>query len=164
MVLGGDVGEDMGTGGGKMDKKIYTVRKYREGKWWMIEIPEIEGLTQTRDPSKIEAMARSYIAVDQGLEPSDIRLAWFTVDPLAKLIWETSRKDEGTISAMGADIIAAAIRDWLLSDERVEAGAMAFYEQFDSNPCHRRLWPAPEQHIPWWLKNARAVLESALGE
>lgn len=41
---------------------------------------------------------------------------------LARIIWDTSRADEGTISATGADIVAKAIldSDWL-SQERANA-------------------------------------------
>lgn len=56
------------------------------------------------------------------------------VDALAELIWTASRADEGTISATGADHLAAVIRDWLLSDETVERAAHALFadEQCDS--------------------------------
>lgn len=41
----------------------YTVRVAREGKWWMIRVPDIDGLTQARRLSEVEDMARSLIAV-----------------------------------------------------------------------------------------------------
>lgn len=39
------------------------------------------------------------------------------VDEMAALIWETSRRDEGTISATGAKHVAQALRAHLLGDE-----------------------------------------------
>ena len=54
--------------------KTYEIRVYRDGKWWMIEIPGIDGLTQARRLSEVEDMARSYIAVDQDVVPSEIEL------------------------------------------------------------------------------------------
>lgn len=39
----------------------YTVRVTRDGKWWMVAIPEIDGLTQARDQREVEVMARDYI-------------------------------------------------------------------------------------------------------
>lgn len=53
----------------------YTVDVTRDGKWWMISIPTIDGLTQARRLSDIEAEARSYIVVDQDIEPSTVRIA-----------------------------------------------------------------------------------------
>ncbi|MBN0040206.1 hypothetical protein JN535_08505 [Cellulosimicrobium cellulans] len=38
------------------------------------------------------------------------------VDEMAALIWETSRRDEGTISATGAKHVAQALRAHLLGD------------------------------------------------
>jgi hypothetical protein len=52
----------------------YDIKVYRDGKWWMIEIPEIDGLTQARRLAEVEDMARSFIAVDQDLAPSEIQL------------------------------------------------------------------------------------------
>jgi len=54
--------------------KTYEIRVYRDGKWWMVEIPEIDGLTQARRLSEVEDMARSFIAVDQDVAPSEIQL------------------------------------------------------------------------------------------
>jgi tetrahydromethanopterin S-methyltransferase subunit G len=44
----------------------------REGRWWMIEIPAVDGLTQARRLSEVEEMARSYIVVDRDLPPSAV--------------------------------------------------------------------------------------------
>lgn len=57
-----------------MTIKTFEVKVYRDGKWWMIEIPEIDGLTQARRLGEVEEMARSFIAVDQDLAPSAIAL------------------------------------------------------------------------------------------
>jgi hypothetical protein len=35
----------------------------RDGRWWMIRIPELDSLTQARWPGEIRRMARDYIAV-----------------------------------------------------------------------------------------------------
>lgn len=54
--------------------RTFGLKVYRDGKWWMIEIPEIDGLTQARRLGEVEDMARSFIAVDQDLAPSEIEL------------------------------------------------------------------------------------------
>jgi hypothetical protein len=41
----------------------YTVRVTREGKWWMIRVPDIDGLTQARRLAEVDDMARSLIAM-----------------------------------------------------------------------------------------------------
>src|SRR5690242_16479877 len=43
--------------------RIYMVTVTREGKWWMVHIPELDGLTQARNLGEVEAQARDYIAV-----------------------------------------------------------------------------------------------------
>lgn len=44
-------------------KKAYEVTINREGKWWMVSIPEIDGLTQARTVKEAHDMAREFIAV-----------------------------------------------------------------------------------------------------
>ncbi|CAD5138797.1 MULTISPECIES: HicB family toxin-antitoxin system [unclassified Microbacterium] len=43
--------------------KSYEVIVSREGKWWMVAIPEIDGLTQARTIKEAHQMAKEYIAV-----------------------------------------------------------------------------------------------------
>lgn len=57
-----------------MTMRTFELKVYRDGRWWMIEIPEIDGLTQARRLGEVEDMARSFIAVDQDLAPSEIEL------------------------------------------------------------------------------------------
>ncbi|WP_457149766.1 HicB family toxin-antitoxin system [Mycobacteroides abscessus] len=52
--------------------KTYNINVVRDGKWWMVEIPEIDGLTQARRISEIEDMARSFIAVDTNTPISEV--------------------------------------------------------------------------------------------
>ena len=56
--------------------KSYDATVTREGKWWMVAIPEIDGLTQARRLSEAEEMAREYVAVtlDLPLDSVSIRL------------------------------------------------------------------------------------------
>lgn len=43
--------------------KTYEVTVERDGRWWMVAIPELDGLTQARRLDEVEQMAREYIAV-----------------------------------------------------------------------------------------------------
>ncbi|MDQ0614420.1 hypothetical protein QF046_002061 [Microbacterium sp. W4I4] len=44
---------------------FYEATAAREGKWWMVSIPAVDGLTQARRLSEAAEMAREYIAVSQ---------------------------------------------------------------------------------------------------
>ncbi|WP_345761298.1 hypothetical protein [Diaminobutyricibacter sp. McL0608] len=50
--------------------KRYDVTVTREGKWWMVAIPEIGGLTQARRLSEAAQMASDYVAatLDRGAD------------------------------------------------------------------------------------------------
>ena len=41
----------------------YKIEVTRDGRWWMIRIPEIDGLTQARRLSEVDYMARDYLAL-----------------------------------------------------------------------------------------------------
>ncbi len=59
----------------------YKVEVTRDGRWWMIHVPEIDGLTQARRIGEIEDMARSLIAIstDTLLTEVGVRIASITV-------------------------------------------------------------------------------------
>lgn len=54
----------------------YEATVVRDGKWWMVSIPAIDGLTQARRLSEATAMAREYVsaAADVPLESVSINL------------------------------------------------------------------------------------------
>ena len=52
----------------------FKIEVIREGRWWMIHIPEIEGLTQARRLSEAETMAREYIALAKGIPVDNISI------------------------------------------------------------------------------------------
>jgi hypothetical protein len=41
----------------------YKIEVTRDGRWWMIRIPDVGGLTQARRLSEVEYMARDYLAL-----------------------------------------------------------------------------------------------------
>ena len=51
---------------------MYTAEVTRDGRWWMIEVPEINELTQARRLSEIELMAREVIAVALGVPVGEV--------------------------------------------------------------------------------------------
>jgi hypothetical protein len=55
--------------------KTYGVRVARDGKWWMVRVPEIDGLTQARRLSEVEDMARSLIAITLDVPAGEIDLS-----------------------------------------------------------------------------------------
>jgi hypothetical protein len=52
----------------------FKIEITREGRWWMISVPEIDGLTQARRLSEAEKMAREYIALDRGIPVDQIKI------------------------------------------------------------------------------------------
>ncbi|MDO3100495.1 hypothetical protein P5V86_14325 [Mycobacteroides abscessus subsp. abscessus] len=50
----------------------YDIQVTRDGKWWMINVPAIDQLTQARHEGEIEEMARDLIAVHQDIPIEDV--------------------------------------------------------------------------------------------
>ena len=50
----------------------YQVVITRDGRWWMISVPEIDGLTQARRLADVEQMARELIAVTLDVRLSEV--------------------------------------------------------------------------------------------
>lgn len=58
----------------------YNVIVTREGKWWMVHIPEIDGLTQARRLEEAPKMAREYIAVTLDLPQGQVSVSVSVID------------------------------------------------------------------------------------
>ena len=52
--------------------RIYKVKVHRDGRWWMVAVPEIDQITQTRRLADVETMARSLIAVSTDAPITDV--------------------------------------------------------------------------------------------
>src|SRR5271155_498458 len=52
----------------------YKVEITREGRWWMVHIPEIAGPPQARRLSEAPTMAREFIALDRGIPLKEINV------------------------------------------------------------------------------------------
>ncbi len=55
-------------------KREYKIEVMRDGRWWMVHIPEIDGLTQARRLGEAETMARDYIALHVGVPIDRIKV------------------------------------------------------------------------------------------
>ncbi len=62
----------------------YSATVTREGKWWMVRIPEISGLTQARRLGEAQLMAQQYIAVTLDLPRESVSVD-LTVEPLGTI-------------------------------------------------------------------------------
>jgi predicted RNase H-like HicB family nuclease len=62
----------------------YDVTVTRDGRWWMVEIPELDGLTQARRLSEVEHMARDYIATWLDVALSTVKLGTVHIQVGAK--------------------------------------------------------------------------------
>ena len=58
----------------------YKVEVTREGRWWMINVPEIDQLTQARRITEIVPMAESLIAVSTDQPLTDITVRVVSID------------------------------------------------------------------------------------
>ncbi len=86
----------------------YDINVYRDGRWWMVEIPALDGLTQARRVGEVEEMARSYIAA--------------TLDvPLSEVEVEVSSVKVGEVDALA---IAEHVRELRAKADAAEADAV----------------------------------------
>jgi predicted RNase H-like HicB family nuclease len=55
---------------------IYKAFASRDGKYWLVHIPELDQYTQARTLAEAEPMARELIALLQGVSEDSIHLEW----------------------------------------------------------------------------------------
>ena len=86
----------------------YTANVTRDGKWWMITVPGIDGLTQARRLGEAELMAREYIAGMTDAELDDVTVdLTITIDHLdAGARAEQIRAERQQAAALEARILA----------------------------------------------------------
>ncbi|MFM5968230.1 MAG: hypothetical protein ACKOQ8_04220 [Micrococcales bacterium] len=53
----------------------YQAKAYLDGKWWMVEIPELGGLTQARKLKEVADMARDFIAVTLEVPVEEVEIS-----------------------------------------------------------------------------------------
>jgi hypothetical protein len=54
--------------------KTYTVSVTRDGKWWMIAVPELDALTQARRVDDVPTAAKELIALETGVALADVEI------------------------------------------------------------------------------------------
>jgi hypothetical protein len=73
----------------------YKIEIARDGRWWMVHIPEINGLTQARRLAEAPTMAREYIALDRGIRLREINVEVASVrmeKPASRELLESARQ------------------------------------------------------------------------
>jgi hypothetical protein len=81
----------------------YHVELERAGRWWMVRIPELDGLTQAHRLSVAELMAREWIAVSTRTPICDIAVrvvriaAGFVPEPDAEILRDLLRRSVSMI-------------------------------------------------------------------
>ncbi len=53
----------------------YAVSVTRDGRWWMVEVPQLDAVTQARRLGEVDLMARELIAVTTGTKVEDVEVA-----------------------------------------------------------------------------------------
>jgi hypothetical protein len=90
----------------------YTARCRRSGRWWAIEVPEVNGgiYSQARRLDGVEAMARDAIALTLDVSPTTFEV---DVVPVLPEEWETELEEarEARRSAAAAERLAQAALD-----------------------------------------------------
>lgn len=92
----------------------YEVTAERDGKFWFVRIPEIDGATQGRSLAEVPEMARDYIALVTGQDEASfdihvrLLLPQAVQDHLARM--QELRAEESRVRAEAAAEVRAAAR------------------------------------------------------
>lgn len=77
----------------------FKIEITRDGRWWMIHIPDISGVTQVRRLAEAETMAREFIALDQAIPYNDIKINIASIrmtEPEFRELLETAQEIKDT--------------------------------------------------------------------
>jgi DNA-directed RNA polymerase specialized sigma subunit len=73
----------------------YKVELTRDGRWWIVHIPEIDGVTQARRLAEAPTMAREYIALDRGIRLRDVKVEIASIrmeEPSSRELLDSARQ------------------------------------------------------------------------
>jgi len=97
------------------DRKSYDVTARKDGRWWLVNIPELDAAGQARNATEIEEVAREIIGLwldanpnsfDVKLDveiPGDARAAW----ERAKTLEAAARKESAEAAAFARHAVAS---------------------------------------------------------
>ncbi|HZX01393.1 hypothetical protein [Kribbella sp.] len=100
--------------------KTYEVTVRRDGRWWMVGVPELDGVTQARRLDEVERMAREYIAVSTDVPLSKVAVEVVGIEAggrdllEAKTLVEALRRRAKDLEALVAELtrqVASALTD-----------------------------------------------------
>ncbi|GLI27479.1 hypothetical protein ARHIZOSPH14_17210 [Agromyces rhizosphaerae] len=78
-------------------RKAYRANARRDGRWWLVEVPELDTVGQARNTAEVEEVAREVIALWLDVEPDAFDVAvTFEIPENAREAWEESRRREAT--------------------------------------------------------------------
>jgi hypothetical protein len=90
-------------------KREYKIEIERDGRWWMVHIPELDGLTQARRLNEAALMGREWIAVSTGTPLVDVAvsIASITVPEVGDIHAAAENIQQLRAVACRAELIAA---------------------------------------------------------
>jgi len=114
----------------------YNITVTREGKWWMIAVPAIDGLTQARRLSEITDMAVSLIAITLDVPASQVgvnivamivdRTDLVTCRRQIDIEREAARQAERKVAALMVDLVRKLDADHVPLRDIGEAVGVSF--------------------------------------
>ena len=70
----------------------YDVTIAKEGKYWLVRIPAIDGLTQARNYAEVELMAREYISLVRDVDLAEVSIASVAVEGVSEVIRQAAEE------------------------------------------------------------------------
>ncbi|MBW8764522.1 MAG: hypothetical protein JF592_18410 [Microbacterium sp.] len=110
--------------------EVYDAIARRGGKWWIIDVPALDSVTQARHVHEIEKQARGLVAAVLNLEESEVRVSVEIQLPEAIAEqWaeaESLLSQAGDVSRRAAVLRRKVVRDLIEQEQlsQAEAGAL----------------------------------------
>ncbi len=93
------------------ERKTYQVTASKNGRWWFVQVPELDTVGQARSAAEVEEVAREIIGLWLDVEPDTFNVAVSIEIPGdAREAWEESRKHEAAARSEKAAAAALARR------------------------------------------------------
>jgi len=77
------------------ERHTYEATARRDGRWWLVEVPELDTVGQARNTAEVEDVAREVIGLFLDVEPDtfDVNVS-IEIPENARAAWEESKKRE----------------------------------------------------------------------